>query len=245
LKPEQLPADSAPAPSFWPWVDRDGEDLFTPHQQHTSTPSNPEHGTAPSTAREALRALPAQSPADQPAPQSPRRFRFPVLPPSLVTAGCVALAVVGGLVAALMVVFHTRSTPMPSFPAAPPQLPAPTSPAVLTGAAITPHSVTLPTPAPTPPPPAAPAPNPPTDHTTPVPGAVPAPARPHPAQTSRHSPSPDPAPAPPPQTPAPQLDRPQWAGGDAPPAPDTPACTTDCAQPTPNRTPTHWSPDSP
>jgi hypothetical protein len=51
-----------------------------------------------------------------------------------------------GLVAALMAAFHTHSTPDLSPPAAPPQPPARTSPAVPTAAAVTPHSVTLPTP---------------------------------------------------------------------------------------------------
>jgi hypothetical protein len=55
--------------------------------------------------------LQAQSQANQSAPPAPRRWTFP-LPQSLVTAGCVALAVVGGLVAALLVLFHTHSTPV-------------------------------------------------------------------------------------------------------------------------------------
>lgn len=248
MKPEQLPADSAPAPSPWPWAEAATGDLFTPRNQHTTPPGSEEHATPPSPGREALQALRAEAQATQPAPQPPRRRMFPTLPASLATAGCLTLAVVGGVVAVLMVFFHDRGTPNLPPPAVPPQLPAPTSPAVPTAAAATPDPVTIPTPGAVTPTAAAtpaPAPNPAGDDTTTAASAVPAPQPPHQAVTNLRSPATRPAPAPPAEIPAPQPNRPEWAGGDAQPAPGTPSCTTDCAQPTPSRTPTHWSPEGP
>jgi hypothetical protein len=225
LKPEQLPADSAPAPSPWPWAEAAPGDLFTPRNQHTTPPGSEEHATPPSPGRETLQALQAQVQANQPAPPSPQRATFPALPASLVTAGCVALAVVGGVVAVLMVFFHTRGEPDAPPPAVPPQRPAPTLPAVPTAAAVIPDPVTIPTPGAVTPTAAAaptPAPNPAGDDTPTAAGAVPEPAPPHQAVTSPRSPAARPAPAPPAEIPAPQPNRPEWAGGDTQPAPDTP-----------------------
>jgi hypothetical protein len=241
--PEQAPADSAPGQSPWPWAEEAG-DLFTPRKQRTPA-GGENHDTPPSPGREALQALQAEAHANQPAPPPPRRWTFPLSPQSLVTAGCVALAVVGGVVAALMVVFHTTSTPTPPSPAAPPQPPATSNPAVPTAAAVSSNPVTIPTPIAVTPTPALPPPNPAADNTNTAAVTGPGPQPPRQTVTSRRSPIGHPAPAPVPQTPAPQPNRPQWAGGDAQSTPDTPPCTTDCAQPTLTRSPTHWSPDSP
>jgi hypothetical protein len=235
LKPEQAPADSAPAQSPWPWAEEAG-DLFTSRNQHTPA-SSEKHDTPPSPGREALQALQAQAQANQPLPPPPRRWTFP-LPPSLVTAGCVALAIVGGVVAALMVVFHTTRTP--------PQPSATSNPAVPTAAAVSPNPVTIPTPTAATPFPtgAPPGPNPAVDDTNTAAGAGPAPQPPHQMVTRRRAPAEHPAPAQPPETSAPQLNRPEWAGGDAQSTPDTSPCT-DCAQSNLTSSPTRWSPDSP
>src|SRR5205085_11616829 len=130
-------------------------------------------------------------------------------------------------------------------PAAPPQPPAPTSPAVPTTAPATSNAVTLPTPGAVTPTPAGPAPSPTLDDTPTAAGAVRAPQPPDQAVTNRRSPTDRTAPAQLPETSVPQLNRPEWAGGDAQPAPASPPCTTDCTGPTPTRTPTHWSPNTP
>jgi hypothetical protein len=245
LRPDQLPTDSAAAPSPWPWAKTSEADLVTPRAPHPPA-SSEDHDTPPSPGHTASPAPQVPTHVTPPAPPTPQRGTGR-LPQSLITAGCIGIAVTGGLLAVLMVLLHTHHTPVPSSPAAPPQPPTPPSPAIPAAAAVTPNPAILPTPAPATPTSAAPAPNPSAGHTAPAPApvAVPTPARSHQAQTSRHSPTEQPAPAQPPQTPIPQLNRPQWAGGDAQPAPDMPACTADCAQSTVNRTPTHWSPDSP
>ncbi|MFN2533922.1 MAG: hypothetical protein ABR528_01555 [Pseudonocardiaceae bacterium] len=113
MKPEPPPTDSATAQSSR--AKGEPGDLFTPRNPHTTPSSN--HQSAippPSGTRDALQAVLAETPANQSAPP-PRRWPFP-LPPSLVTAGCAALAIIGVAVSVLLVTAHHNSTAAPTPP---------------------------------------------------------------------------------------------------------------------------------
>lgn len=240
LKPEQLPADSAPDQPPWPWTEAG---LPTT----TDQPS-----TRPTPGQEKLQALQAQSRANQ-APawtQPPRRWALPLRPRPLIIAGCLALAAAGGAVAVPFVISHSASRSVPPPPAAGVHPPVPLNPATPAAAAVTPTPTVIPTPldvTPTPadiPPP--PGPNPPAgDATAPPAAVVPAPPATDHQVTSRRSPTAPPARAHPP-VPAdqPPNDPPDRAG-DPQPAPASPPCATDCTEPTLTKTPTHWSPNTP
>jgi hypothetical protein len=234
LRPEELP--SAPARPPWPWADSDQP--TTNEQPHTRSPQGPEVFPAPT----------ARSRAHQVWTQPRRHWAFPPATRPLVIAGFLALAA-GAAVTVPFLLSPHASTPVPSPPAITAPAPAPISPAA---PAVTPTPVAIPPPGPLTPTPTAiptpPAPHPATqDNTTTSTAGLPAPATNDHALTHQRSPAPHPAPARPPVTQAPQPHNtpPDWTGSDAPPAPAPPPCTTDCTQPTPARTPTHWTPHTP
>jgi hypothetical protein len=222
LKPEQLPADSAPAQSPWPWAERDGEDLFTPRNQHTTAPSQ-EHGTPPSPGREALQALQAQAQAEQTAPQPPRQWAFPQLSRSRVITAGLVLALPAVAVTVLLMVAHHHSGPVP----APPVVTQVSGSVASTAPTASAPSATIPLPTPQPadgaapsfaPVPASqPAPNSAATQAAEVPDGAPPAVDPQPNYRKHHT---IPAPSAPPAPPAPQDSSP-------PPPPQDPPSSAD------------------
>jgi hypothetical protein len=158
LKPEQLPTDSASQPP-WPWAEAD---LPTGNEQPSSRPS---HG------QEMLRALQAQSRANQASAwtRPPRRWSVVLRPRPLVITGCLALAAVG--VAVPLLVSHSARSSVPP-PAAGVHPPAPLNPATPAASPVTPTPTDLPTPGPA----------------TPQPAAIPTPTAPGPAANDATAP---------------------------------------------------------